>query len=144
MASLNKLTIIGNLGADPEMRYTPNGKAVTNLRVATNRRWPDPNAEGGWAEESIWFTVTTWGDTAERNAEKLKKGDQVYVEGRLKPLRLYTRQDETVGAQFEIDARTVLKLGKSERNGDESYAASAPQDREPRPTDNLDVDDIPF
>jgi single-strand DNA-binding protein len=143
VASLNKLTIIGNLGADPEMRYTPSGKAVTNLRVATNRRWPDQSVDGGWAEESIWFTVTTWDQQAERNAEQLKKGDQVYVEGRLKPLRLYTRQDGTVGGQFEIDARVLLKLGKSERNGDAAEYV-APQEREPRPSDNLDVDDIPF
>lgn len=143
MASIQKITLIGNLGAAPELRYTLNGKAVTNLRVATNRRWPDQSIEGGWNEESLWFSVSTWGDVAERSAEQLHKGDQVYVEGRLKPLRMYNRQDGTVGAQFEIDARTVLKLGKSERNGDEPYAAAAPQDREPDRA-ALDIDDIPY
>ena len=142
MASVNKLTIIGNLGADPELRYTPEGKAVTNLRIATNRSWPDGN--GGWNEESIWFTASLWEDRAERVAEKMRKGDQVYVEGRLKPVRQYTRQDGTVGFSLEIHAHTVLKLGKAERNGDDDVLPPVESSRPRAEQPPLDVDDIPF
>ena len=77
--SLNKMMIIGNLGADPELRYTPSGKAVTNLRVAvnSNRRGPD----GEWQEETLWLRVEVWDQAAERAAEQFRKGNKVYAEG---------------------------------------------------------------
>ena len=140
MASLNKIQIIGNLGADPELRFTPDGKQVVNLRIATNRSWPDGN--GGWNEESIWFNVDQWDEKAERAAERLRKGDQVYVEGRLKPARQYTRQDGTVGVSLEISAFTILKLGKrTDDDGDNQLPAG---ERNARGSVDLDVDDIPF
>lgn len=144
MASLNKLSIIGNLGADPELRFTPEGKPVVNLRIATNRSWPD--GKGGWSEESIWFNATQWDDKAERIAENMRKGDQVYVEGRLKPVRVYTRNDGTMGTSLEIAAFTVLKLGKKE-GADGSFEDSQvpASERTPRAAQpELDVDDIPF
>ena len=79
--SLNKCMIIGNLGRDPEMRYTPSGQAVTQFTVATNRRWRDQ--QGEWQEETEWFRVVVWGQQAERAAERLRKGNKVYVEGRI-------------------------------------------------------------
>ena len=79
--SLNKAMIIGNLGRDPEMRYTPNGQAVTQFTVAVNRNYKDANGE--WKEETEWFRVVAWGPLAERTAEYLRKGRKVYVEGRL-------------------------------------------------------------
>src|SRR5918996_132896 len=83
--SLNKMMIIGNLGADPELRYTPSGKAVTNLRVAvnSNRRGPD----GEWVEETLWLRVEVWDQAAERAAEQLRKGNKVYAEGELRRRR---------------------------------------------------------
>ena len=143
MASLNKLQIIGNLGADPELRYTPDGKAVAKLRVATNRSWPDGN--GGWNEESIWFQVDVWAERGERIAEQARKGDQVYVEGRLKPIRLYERKDGTMDASHEITANVVMKLGKKDSNGEGSFGAAGAVEPEPaRSGTELDVDDIPF
>jgi len=84
--SLNKAMIIGNLGRDPEMRYTPNGQAVTQFTVAVNRNYKDANGE--WKEETEWFRVVAWGPLAERTAEYLRKGRKVYVEGRLQTRKL--------------------------------------------------------
>ena len=79
--SLNKCMIIGNLGRDPEMRYTPSGQAVTQFSVATNRNYRDQ--QGEWQSETEWFRVVVWGDRGERAAETLRKGHKVYVEGRI-------------------------------------------------------------
>src|SRR5664279_4016663 len=78
--SLNKAMIIGNLGRDPEMRYTPNGQAVTQFTVAVNRSY---RVGEEWKEETEWFRVVAWAQLAERTAEHLRKGNKVYVEGRL-------------------------------------------------------------
>ena len=78
---LNKVMIIGNLGRNPEMRYTPSGRPVTSFSVATSRSWV--NAEGERREETEWFNVVTWGNLAEICKQHLTKGQQVYVEGRL-------------------------------------------------------------
>ena len=110
-----KIIIVGNLGRDPEMRYTPSGQPVTNLSVATNRKWT--SADGTPGEETIWFRVTAWGKLGETCNQYLSKGRQVLVEGRLRPdpntggPRIWTRQDGTSGASFEITAFTVKFLG---------------------------------
>ena len=88
--SLNKAMIIGNLGRDPEMRYTQNGQAVTQFTVAVNRNYKD--ASGEWKEETEWFRVVAWAALAERTAEYLRKGRKVYVEGRLQT-RTWEGQD---------------------------------------------------
>ena len=118
-----KLTLIGNLGRDPEMRYTPSGQAVTNLNLATNRTWTD--ASGQRIKETTWFRVSAWGKTAENCNQYLRKGSKVLIEGRLNvdPAtggpRIYTRQDGTAGASFEVTAETVRFL--SSREDDETY-----------------------
>ena len=110
-----KIIIVGNLGRDPEMRYTPQGTPVTNLSVATNRKWT--SADGTPGEETIWFRVSVWGKQAETCNQYLSKGRQVLVEGRLRPdpatggPRVWTRQDGTPGASFEITALNVRFLG---------------------------------
>jgi len=121
--SLNKAMIIGNLGADPEMRYTPNGQAVTEFRVAVNRSYRGQNDE--WVEETEWFRVVAWGPLAERTAENLRKGRKVYVEGRLR-----TRQWEDKEGQkrytTELIASQVTSLERAPREGgDGSDAAPA-------------------
>ena len=80
--TLNKMMIIGNLGADPELRYTPSGKAVTNLRVAVNDR--SRGSDGEWVEETMWIGVEVWEQQAERLAEQLRKGNKIYAEGQLR------------------------------------------------------------
>lgn len=109
-----KIIIVGNLGGDPEMRYMPDGTAVTNFSVATNRKWTD--GSGQPQEEVTWFRVPAWGKQAEASNQYLSKGSKVLVEGRLKPdpntggPRTYPRQDGTVGASYEIHAETVRFL----------------------------------
>jgi len=78
---LNKVMVIGNVGRDPEMRYTPSGKPVTSFSVATTRSWT--NSDGERREETEWFNVVAWGNLAEICKQHLRKGHQVYVEGRL-------------------------------------------------------------
>ncbi len=116
-----KLVIVGNLGRDPEMRYTPSGQAVTNFNVATNRRYT--TSDGNQVDETTWFRVSTWGKQAEICNQYLKKGNKVLVEGRLNPdretggPRVWTRQDGTSAASYEITADQVRFLtprGESE------------------------------
>ena len=111
--SLNKCMIIGNLGRDPEMRYTPNGQAVTQFTVATNRNHKDQ--QGEWVKETEWFRVVVWAQQAERAAENLRKGNKVYVEGRIQ-----TRQweDQTGQKRYttELVANQVTSLERRDRD----------------------------
>lgn len=111
-----KLIITGNLGNDPEMRYMPDGRAVSNFSVACNRRWTD-RATGQPQEEVTWFRVSVWGRQAEAAHEYLSKGRQVLIEGRLRPdpvtggPRIWTRNDGSVGTSYELVADRVQFLG---------------------------------
>jgi single-strand DNA-binding protein len=108
------IIIVGNVGKDPEMRYTPSGQAVTSFSVATNRQYTTGNGEQ--VKETIWFRISTWGKTAEVCNQYVKKGSKVLVEGRLTPdkvtggPRIWTKQDGSAGASFEITASTVRFL----------------------------------
>ena len=108
------IIIAGNLGRDPEMRYTPSGQAVTNFNVAVNDNYT--NSQGERIERTIWFRVSTWGKQAETCNQYLKKGRKVLVEGRMVAdastggPRVYERSDGTHGASFEISASTVRFL----------------------------------
>ena len=110
-----KLIIVGNLGRDPEMRYTPDGTPVTTFSVATNRRWSRP--DGSQGEETVWFRVTAWRRMAEVCNQYLQKGRQVFIEGQLKPdpatgaPRVWTGNDGVPRASFEVTALTVKFLG---------------------------------
>lgn len=136
-----KIIIIGNLGQDPEMRYTQDGTPVTNFSVATNRRWN--NSDGSQGEETIWFRVSAWRRLAETCNEYLQKGRQVLVEGRLKPdpatggPRIWTGNDGVARAQYEITAFTIKFLGG---RGD-APPASAPGAPEEPP---VEEEGIPF
>jgi single-strand DNA-binding protein len=108
------IILVGNLGRDPEMRYTPSGQAVTNFSVATNRQYT--GSDGQLVKETIWFRVSTWGKNAENCNQFLKRGSKVLVEGRLVPdtstggPRIWNRQDGTPSASFEVSAQTVRFL----------------------------------
>ncbi len=112
--SFHTIIIVGNLGRDPEMRYTPSGQPVTSFSVASSRSYT--NQSGEKVDETIWFRVTAWGKLAETCNQYLKKGRTVLVEGRLTPdknggPRIWTKQDGTPGASFEVNASTVRFLG---------------------------------
>ena len=92
--ALCKVMIIGNLGSDPEMRYTPNNRAVTQFNVAVNQSTKNQQT-GEWIEETDWFRVSVWGDRAERMAESLRKGNKVFVEGRFKTREFEGRDGNT-------------------------------------------------
>mgnify|MGYP001604000504 CR=1 FL=1 len=133
------IIVVGNLGRDPEMRYTPSGQAVTNLNVATNRQYT--GQDGQPVKETIWFKVSVWGKSAEACNQYLSKGSKVLVEGRLNAdkqtggPRVWNRQDGTPGASFEVTAQTVRFLSsKSEsgENGDEP----APRGQEHQESDD--------
>jgi single-strand DNA-binding protein len=137
-----KLTIAGNLGRDPEMRYLPSGQAVTNINVATNRVYTDSN--GQKVTETIWFRVSVWGAQGESVNQYLKKGSKVLVEGRLNAdpetggPRVFTRNDGSTGASFEMTANRVIFL--SSRSDDQSFQSNDPGGF----SESVDEDDIPF
>jgi single-strand DNA-binding protein len=149
--SLNKAMIIGNLGRDPEMRYTASGQAVTQFTVAVNRNYKDTNGE--WKEETEWFRVVAWAALAERTAEYLRKGRKVYVEGRLQT-RSWEGQDGQKHYTTELIANTVTALDPRPREDGAPESASAPRAargdsgaQEPAPADDAapgELDDLPF
>ena len=108
--SLNKILIIGNLGTDPEMRYTPNGNPVTSFRVAANRRYT--TSQGEQREETEWFRVVAWNRLAERCNQFLTKGQRVYVEGRLRS-DTWVGNDGQTRFTNEINAFEVVFLSGS-------------------------------
>ena len=110
MGGLNKLLVIGNVGTDPDMRYTPNGHPVTSFRLATGRTYT--TAEGEKREETEWFTVTAWRQLAETCNQYLTKGKKVYVEGRLKS-NSWTANDGQVRFNNEIIADRVVFLDRA-------------------------------
>ncbi len=117
----------GNLGRDPEMRYTPTGQAVTSFSVAVNDSYTPSTGER--VPRTIWFRVSAWGKQAEIANQYLKKGAKVLVEGRLVVdsatggPRLWNRQDGTVGASFEVSARTIRFLSsRAETESNEPLA----------------------
>ena len=138
-----KLMIVGNLGQDPEMRYTASGQAVTNLNVATNRTYTD--GSGQQVKETTWFRVSVWGKQAEACNQYLSKGRAVLVEGRLNPdlttggPRIWNRQDGTAAASYEVTAQNVRFLsGRSDDQTSFQPGGTRPS------TPASDPDDIPF
>ncbi|HEX5372503.1 MAG TPA: single-stranded DNA-binding protein [Aquabacterium sp.] len=125
MASINKVIIIGNLGRDPEVRYTPNGAAVCNVSVATTRNWKDKNS-GDKVEETEWHRVVFYDRLAEIAGEYLKKGRSVYVEGRLKT-RKWQDKDGKDNYTTEIVAENMQLLGGREGSGGGNYGGGGAQ-----------------
>lgn len=158
------IIIVGNVGKDPEMRYTPSGAAVTSFSVATSRNY---KSQGQTIKETIWFRITCWGRQAEYASNYVRKGHKILVEGRLvadstgNP-RTYTRSDGTIGTSFEITASNLQLIGsRSDNEGGynggygqgagsagTAYAGSPYAGSDMGPGGNYDMDpdseDIPF
>jgi single-strand DNA-binding protein len=129
---LNKAMLIGNLGTDPEMRYTANGSAVTTFRIAVSRSFNSPDGER--REETEWFTVVAWNKLAELLGAHLHKGRKVFVEGRL-ATRSWDGPDGQKRYRTEVIANQVLFLDR---------AQGAPIGETDAPPGDLDPDDLPF
>ena len=119
---MDKIEIIGNLGRDPEMQYTPSGQSVTKFSVAVNRRW---TSNGERQEQTVWYNVNAWGKQAEACNQYLNRGSQVFVEGRL-DARMYQRQDGTMGLSLDVQARDVQFLGGGGQGGDQNQDSNGP------------------
>lgn len=120
MATMNKVILIGNLGGDPEKRFTPGGQAVTTFNIATTERWKD-RANGQPQERTEWHRIVVWGQQAENCAQYLAKGRSVYVEGRLQT-RQWEDKEGHKRTTTEIVAQRVLFLGQG---GSDRKAAAA-------------------
>jgi single-strand DNA-binding protein len=143
---INKVILVGNLGADPETRYMPSGSAVTNFTVATNESWKDKQT-GEQKERTEWHRVATFNRLAEIAAEYLRKGSQVYVEGKLRT-RKWQGQDGQDRYTTEIIADEMQMLG-GRGSGGGSFGGGAPQQggggsAPPQPAPDDFDDDIPF
>ena len=155
--SVNKVILVGRLGQNPEVRYTPSGAAVANFSVATNESWTDKN--GAKQERTEWHKVVVWGKLAELCSQYLSKGRQAYVEGRLQT-RQWQDKDGQTKYTTEVQAQTVQFLGGgagagADRGGERDYGNGAPQQHGRGPSEspgqphgNEDApfteDDIPF
>ena len=146
MASLNKVLLIGHLGRDPELRYTPGGSAVANFTLATNEVWMDKSGEK--QERTEWHRIVAWGKQAEIVGQYLQKGRQVYVEGSLST-REWNDRDGNKRQTTEVKALRVLMLGRAEGRAEGAASGRSAPGSEPMPDIDLGPesrgeDDIPF
>ena len=149
-----KVMIIGNLGRDPEMRYTPTGKPVTQFSVAVNQSTKNQQT-GEWIEETDWFRVSVFGDRAERAAEQLRKGNRVFVEGRFRT-REFEGQDGQKRTSLDVTADNVISLERRPREDEAGFTGAPAAVGAPSggfsgggggsrpPADDADLDDLPF
>ena len=139
--TMNKILIIGNLGSDPEMRYTPKGNPVTSFTVATNRRYT--TAEGETREETEWFRVSAWNRLAESSNNYLQRGGKVYVEGRLSS-RTYVANDGQTRVSLDVTASNITFLPTSTSAETSSNKNNSQFESNNQPTDELPNDDLPW
>tara|TARA_B100000941_G_C28362806_1_gene477957 strand:+ start:73 stop:513 length:441 start_codon:yes stop_codon:yes gene_type:complete len=143
-SSVNKVILVGNLGQDPESRFTPQGTAVTNLSIATNESWKDQNGET--QDRTEWHRVVMYGRMAETAVEYMRKGQMVYVEGRLNT-REWEDQNQIKRKTTEIRCDNFTMLG---RRGDSTGSMSSPATKNPEaqgtvPSESINEDDdLPF
>ena len=139
--SFNKVILVGNLGRDPELRYTPQGTPVCNFTVATNERRKDKSGE--MQDHTLWFRVTLWGKQAETASQYLTKGRPIYIEGRLR-LEEWTDRDGKPRYTLEVNATDLQFIGGG-RGDDAPHTAARPTHSEgPMPEAEVSDDDIPF
>lgn len=136
---LNKVMIIGRLGRDPEMRYTPSGRPVTTFSVATSRSWS--TVDGERHQETEWFNVVAWGNLAEICKQYLTKGQQVYIEGRLQT-RKWEDKEGNKHSSVEVVANEMMMLGDRRESSSNNY--QIPEDDEAQEVLSSDEDEFPF
>jgi single-strand DNA-binding protein len=139
MASVNKVILIGNLGRDPEVRFTQGGTPVANFTMATTDRWSDPSGEK--KEKTEWHKIVVWGKQAEIAGEYLRKGRPVYIEGSLQT-REWTDRDGNKRYTTEVRAFNMQFLGRPDDRG--AASTTAPADDMGEPAGGFAEDDIPF
>jgi len=137
MVGLNKVIIIGNIGTDPEMRYTPNGNPMTTFRMATSRNYT--TAAGERKQETEWFTIITWNQLAEQCNQFLTKGQRAYVEGRLRS-RTFEGSDGQPRFRIEIIANRVLFLDRPAP----AAAPESPEQEQPPEGPSAEAEELPF
>ena len=145
--ALSKIQIIGNLGRDPELRYTPSGRPVATFTVAVNQSQKNQQS-GEWVESTDWFRVSIWGDRGERAAENLRKGSRVFVDGRFRT-REYEANDGQKRISLDITADTVLGLDKREQgegtfSGAPAGAGAPAGGSRSGGFDDTEIDELPF
>jgi single-strand DNA-binding protein len=145
--SLSKIQIIGNLGRDPELRYTPSGRPVATFSVAVNQSTKNSQT-GEWVEATDWFRVSVWGDRGERAAESLRKGSRVFIDGRFRT-REYETNDGRKGLSLDITADTVMGLDRRETtegsfSGAPAAAGAAAPSGGGSGFDDSEIDELPF
>jgi single-strand DNA-binding protein len=141
MASVNKVILIGNLGRDPEVKYTQNGTAVANLNVATNEVWTDKS--GQKQERTEWHRVVVWGKQAQVLGEHLSKGKQVYVEGALQT-RSWDDREGNKRYTTEVRAMRVLLLGRAEGGPRAETEGPPPETAPDLGGPEMNEDEVPF
>ena len=139
MASVNKVILVGNLGADPDVRYTPSGVAVANFSVATKETWKDKST-GEKKEQTEWHKIVAWRRLGEICGEYLRKGSQVYIEGSLQT-RAWEDKEGSKRWTTEVVAYKMQMLGSS---GDKMSDRDPQGDLPEEPPPNLPEDDVPF
>ena len=137
---LNKVQIIGHLGRDPEIRYTPAGKAVTTFTVAVSRTWN--TADGERHNETEWFNVVAWGNLAEICKQYLVKGQQVYIEGRLQTRR-WDDKEGVKHTSVEVVANEMMMLGERRDHNNQGSNSTSEQGA-PESVDSTQEDEFPF
>lgn len=142
MAGINKAILIGRLGSDPEIRYTPSGVAVANFNIATSEEWKDKDT-GEKKERTEWHRIVAWRRLGELCGEYLSKGRQVYIEGKIQT-RAWEDRDGNKRYTTEIVASDVQFLGGREAAGNARPAAAAASDFQGSPVPEPPDDDIPF
>ena len=148
--ALSKIQIIGNLGRDPELRYTPNGRPVASFTVAVNQSTKNQQS-GEWIESTDWFRVSIWGERGERAAENLRKGSRVFVDGRFRA-REYEANDGQKRMSLDITADTVLGLDKREAGPEGTFSGAPAGAGAGAPAgggrsggfDDTEIDELPF
>ena len=138
-----QITLVGNLGNDPEMRYTPSGVPVTSFNLAVNKSWV--SADGQRQDKTLWFRVTAWRKLAETTSQYLTKGRQIMVVGEIEEARPWTDRDGNQRASLEVTAQTIRFLGtRAEGGGGSSGDSSYNQSAAAGETQEVHDEEIPF